>query len=387
MKKILAIIVVVFLVGGAGFALGLAAGWGSFGATFQPPPSTITELLWETYDVLRDSYIAPEELSDEKLLYGAIRGLVEAAGDPYTEFFAPEEARLFLEDASGHFEGIGAEIGFRDRVLTVIAPLKGSPASTAGLLSGDAILAIDDVSTARMTLAEAVSRIRGGAGSSVVLEIFREGQESSFDATVTRARITIPTIELDRRPDGIAVVQLFNFSEDSPQLFRELASELASDPPAGLVLDLRDNPGGYLDAAVDIAGWFLENDAAVVIERQRGEDDNILRTDGSGALAFLPTVVLINRGTASAAEILAGALRDNRAVPLIGETSFGKGTIQELPRLSGGAALKVTIGEWLTPKGASLRENGLEPDIAIGDDPATPADEGIEKAAATLLVR
>jgi carboxyl-terminal processing protease len=383
-RKILAIILALFLLG-VGFGIGILAGWGMLSPRITPPESAIIKLLWETRDELKARYYRPEDLTDEKLLYGAIRGLVEAAGDPYTTFFSPSEARQFLEDVSGHFEGIGAEIGFRDHVLRIIAPIPHSPAEAVGLRAGDAILAIDGASTERMTLEEAVSRIRGPSGTSVTLRIVREGEEEPKEYVIRRQRIELPTVEIDRRFGDIAVVRLFNFTEDAPKRFRELASALAENPPRGIILDLRNNAGGFLDAAVDIAGWFLPPQTPVVIERQRNEPDLVRRTEGPGTFASIPLVILVNEGTASAAEILAGALNEERKdVPLVGERTFGKGTIQEFPPLSGGAALKVTIGEWLTPKGISIEQRGLTPTVSVSDDPHTDTDEILEHGASLI---
>lgn len=384
-KRIVVLVLIVAVSGGAGFGIGLLTGWGSLFSELAPPETALTNLLWEAREELKARYIAPDELSDDELLYGAIRGLINAAGDPYTTFFTPNEARQFLEDASGHFDGIGAEIGFRNNRLSIIAPLPNSPAENAGLKSGDVILRIDSNDAANMTLEEAVSRIRGSAGTRVTLQIFREGENSPRDITITRDRITIPSFELQRDENNIAIIHIYNFSEDAPLRMRETALTLGQEPPDGIIIDLRNNPGGYLDAAVDIAGWFLDAGKTVVIERERGKADVHRTAEGSGTLADIPTVILVNSGTASAAEILAGALLDDRAVLLVGEATFGKGTIQEFPRLSGGAALKVTIGEWLTPSGHSLREGGLAPSIEIKDDPATEADEQFDQAHDKLL--
>lgn len=379
MKRKIFIFFIIVVAFGSGVAFGLATGWGVLFSDIEPPQSAVLNLLWETHRELKARYLAPETLSDEKLFYGAIKGLVGAAGDPYTAFFTPEEARQFLEEARGHFDGIGAEIGFRNGILSIVAPLPSTPAEKAGLLAGDHILRIDGQSTDDMTLEEAVTRIRGNAGTKVTLQIFREEEKEPRDITILRARIDIPTLEISRDDErDIIIFQLSNFSEDAPSRFREMIPELTRHLPSGIILDLRNNPGGFLDAAVEIAGWFLAPNTPVVIERERGKENTVRLAQGSGILADIPTVVLINRGTASAAEILAGALRDNRDVLLVGEKTFGKGTIQEFPPLSGGAALKVTIGEWLTPNGTSLRESGLAPDKEITDNPDTEIDEILE---------
>jgi len=362
--------------------------WNGYQSSYpapRPPESVLEDLLWETYTTLTDRYLAPEELNQEDLLYGAIKGLINAAGDPYTSFFTPMEAKQFLEDASGHFEGIGAEIGFRDGFLTVISPLEGSPAKGAGLASGDIILEVDGADTREMTLEEAVSLIRGNAGSDVVLRIFRDGETDARNVTITRQRIEIPTLTYKQLEDGVVIIELYNFSEDAPLKFRERIGDIVTQGTNGLILDLRNNPGGFLDASVEIAELFLENGEVSVIERQRDVDDIVFTATRSGPLRDVPTVVLVNGGSASAAEILAGALRDNRGSLLVGTTTFGKGTVQEFPRLTGGAALKVTTGEWLTPAEVSLRGGGLVPDIEVEDDPDTPEDEVLEAGIKALL--
>lgn len=389
---LLVLLGIVLGIGGSWFVLGhepqslpaalvQEAYWRGFRRVYpapEQPASALVDLLWETLEALEKNYIDTDELDRDTLLYGAIRGLIGAAGDPYTSFFTPQEAEQFLEDASGHFDGIGAEIGIRDGALAVISPLAGSPAEESGLMSGDLILEIDGMRTDDMSLEEAVSRIRGAAGTKVTLVTFREGDEDTHTVTMTRARIELQTLTAETRADGTVVVRLYSFSEDATLRFTERMAALATSE--GIVLDLRNNPGGFLDVAVEIASLFLSDGDAVVIERRRGEADVVQYAEGNGPLRDVPVVVLVNRGSASAAEILAGALRDARSVPLIGETTFGKGTVQEFPRLTGGAALKVTVGEWLTPSGTSLREGGLEPDIEAEDDSATPEDEQLQRA-------
>lgn len=362
--------------------------WGGYTRSYPapaPPGNILEDLLWETYATLKDRYLAPDELDEEELLYGAIRGLTRAAGDPYTSFFTPDEAKQFLEDASGHFEGIGAEIGIRNGFLTVISPLNGSPASAAGLLAGDIIIEIDEMETGPMSLEEAVSRIRGRATTRVVLTIFREGESESQDVAIIRARIDIPTLEFTQLDNGIVRLELFTFSEDATFRFRERVGDIVTQATTGMILDLRNNPGGFLDVSIEIASLFLDDGAPVVIERQRDLEDVVSRANGNGPLRDVELVVLVNGGSASAAEILAGALRDNKGTLLIGEMTFGKGTVQEFPRLSGGAALKVTVGEWLTPNETSLRDGGLEVDIEVTDDPETPEDEVLNAAIRQLL--
>ncbi|OHA48161.1 MAG: hypothetical protein A2806_00800 [Candidatus Terrybacteria bacterium RIFCSPHIGHO2_01_FULL_48_17] len=359
-----------FLITGFVFGAVIARVWGDkiFSLSSwkaNPEDSNIDiSLLAETIQILKDNYIHPENLSEQNLLWGAIRGLVRESTDDYTTFFDPDEAKRFLEDTSGHFEGIGAEIGFRDGLLAIIAPLEGTPAKEAGLEARDIILAIDDTSTEDITLEEAVAKIRGPAGTIVTLRISRN-QEAAKEISITRAQIVVPPLDL-KIEDGIATVQFHSFSSEAAVAFQAAAAQITKANARGLILDLRNNPGGFLDQAVKVAGFLLPEDSVVVIERKRGEADIIHRSSGPGLLADFPTVVLMNEGTASAAEILAGALRDERDIKLVGSETFGKGSIQELIRLKqSGAVLKITVGEWRTPAGNSLAEAGLNPDILV----------------------
>ena len=379
-----------------GFAAGFIVGQGNFVPQLTQPLLNTQSgqqtfdfaALLETWNKLKDNYIAPEKLDSQKLLWGAIRGLVKEETDDYTSFFTPDEAKRFLEDTSGHFEGIGAEIGFRKCVLSVIAPLKGTPAESADLRAGDAIIDIDGISTQRMGLEEAVSRIRGPAGSALTLTVIREEENEPLKITITRATITIPALDITREGDN-AIIALYNFSSDSSEKFRNAVRELAVAPPKGIILDLRNNPGGFLDIAVEIAGYFLEPGSPVVIEHRRGEDDIIRKAQGSGALSDIPLVVLVNRGSASAAEILAGALRDVRNIKLVGETTFGKGSVQELFTLHSGGVLKVTVGEWRRPSGFSIAQEGLKPDqeVLISEDDRKNNRDTQREAAKALLAR
>ena len=379
-----------------GFAAGFIVGQGNFVPQLtQPLLNKQSEqqafdfaALLETWNKLRDNYIAPEKLDPQKLLWGAIRGLVREETDDYTSFFTPDEAKRFLEDTSGHFEGIGAEIGFRKGVLSVISPLKGTPAENADLRAGDAIMDIDGISTQRMGLEEAVSRIRGPAGSALTLTVIREEENEPFKITITRATITIPGLDITREGDS-AIIALYNFSSDSSEKFRTAVRDLATSPPKSIILDLRNNPGGFLDVAVEIAGYFLEPGSPVVIEHRRGENDIIRKAQGSGSLSDIPLVVLVNRGSASAAEILAGALRDVRNIKLVGETTFGKGSVQELFTLHSGGVLKITVGEWRRPSGFSIAQEGLKPDqeVLISEDDRKNNRDTQREAAKALLAR
>lgn len=327
--------------------------------------------FWKAWNILEDKYVSKDEIDREKLLWGAIQGMASAVGDPYTVFMPPAESAIFEEDISGAFEGIGAEIGIRNKVLVVISPLEGSPAKTAGLKAGDYILKINGEDTANITVEEAVSKIRGKGGTVVTLTIFREGDDAAKEIAITRAKIEIPVIDTEVKED-VFVIYLYQFSANSPDLFERAIREFAASGKNKLVLDLRNNPGGYLDAAVDIASWFVPRDEVVVIERQRGEEQREYRSRGYAEIHDLTMAVLVNRGSASASEILAGALKDHKIATVIGETTFGKGSVQEVVDVTGDTTLKVTIARWFTPADVSISEVGLEPTIVI--DPKAAAD-------------
>ncbi|MBI2625962.1 S41 family peptidase, partial [Candidatus Parcubacteria bacterium] len=322
-------------------------------------------ILWDAWRLVEARYADRKDIDRQKLLYGAVRGLVKSLGDPYTVFFDPPEAKQFSDEVKGSFEGIGAEIGIRDGVLKVIAPLEGSPAQRAGLLPGDTVQKIDGVTTMDISLDEAVRKIRGPKDTTVTLTIGREGNEEPREVAVVREQIVVPNLAWRTVDPGIAYVQLFHFTEQTDADFRKIANELLKADTQRIVLDLRSNPGGLLEVAQSIAGWFLERGALVVTEDFGNGKQNYYRAQGPGKLRALPVVVLVNEGSASASEILAGALRDNRGAKLIGAKTFGKGSVQQLEQLRDGSSIKITVAKWLTPQGQNLNNSGLEPDIGV----------------------
>ncbi|MCH8741845.1 S41 family peptidase [Patescibacteria group bacterium] len=323
-------------------------------------------LFWEAYNQIQEKYSDPEDIDIKKIIYGAIAGMVKSIGDPYTVFFTPEEARIFQEDVAGVFEGVGMEVGIRKGGLTVISPLEGTPAQKAGIRAGDKIIKINDVLTADITIDEAISLIRGKKGTEVTLTVFREKLEETKEIKIIRGVIEIPSLELKMLENNIAYIKLYHFTERARFDFNEIAVEILNSPSEKIILDLRNNPGGFLGVSQDIAGWFLEKGEIVVIEDfGEGKDRKEYKAKGNGRLSGYPTVILINQGSASASEILAGALRDNRGIKLIGEKSFGKGSIQELIELKEGSSLKITIAKWLTPNGDFITDIGLAPDITV----------------------
>jgi len=341
-----------------------------------PQPGTIDfSLFWDAYSKLHEKFVDPSKIDNQKIIYGAIEGMAKSLGDPYTDFFNPQQAQRFQQDLSGSFEGIGAEIGIKKDFLTIIAPLPGTPAEKAGLKSGDIIAKINEKDSTQMTTEEAVNLIRGKKGTSVTLTILRDGWNSTKDIKITRDTISVPAMEwkilastgeAGGKDNDIAYIKINQFGETLPSDFKTSALQILQSPAKKIILDLRGNPGGYLDVSQNIAGWFLQNGQTVTIEDfGQGKTQQIYKAEGNSELINYPIVVLIDQGSASASEILAGALRDNRNIKLIGMKSFGKGSVQEVINLKGGAFLKITIAKWLTPKGNSISEVGLEPDIKI----------------------
>jgi carboxyl-terminal processing protease len=340
-------------------------------------------LFGEVYYLLEENFPNFADIDEKKLEYGIIRGLLSALGDPHTSFFDPEKSKVFLEDVSGEFEGIGVEIGIRDNNLQVISPIKNTPAYRAGMRSGDVIVSIDGESTKGITLDEAVVKIRGPKGEEVSLEIFRNGEYKEI--TIIRETIKIPSIEWELLHDNIAHIKLFHFHENVVQDFSVISREILNSPAESIILDLRNNPGGVLGAAISISSKFIESGEVVVLETgsKDMDDANPIRALGTSPV-FLeyPIVIIINEGTASAAEILAGALRDQREIQIVGQNSFGKGSIQRMHTLDDGSVIKITEKYFLTPNGIVIEEEGLVPDLEIeitleeieaGEDPQLEA--------------
>ncbi len=344
--------------------------------------------FWQAWQFINDSYLKNDKISNTAKVQGAINGLVNSLGDPYTEFFAPQNSKQFQQDVQGNFGGIGAELGMKDGQLVVVAPLKGTPASQAGLLAGDQILSINSSSTEGIAVEKAVDLIRGPEGTPVTLTIMRAGWDQPKDFKIVRANIQIPTVDLSTVGGNIARLELHGFNASADQLFYQAIEKVQKDKNQGLILDLRDDPGGYLEVAVDLAGWFLPKGTPVVSEQ--GRNNQILdsfKADGNEALVNFPVVVLINGGSASASEILAGALRDDRGIKLVGDTSFGKGTVQQLEDLNDGSSLKITIAHWVLPKGGILENGGLKPDMEVkmtDKDIANKKDPQLDKAIEVL---
>lgn len=344
-------------------------------------------VFWEAWDGISKGYLRAGEVKNKDLIYGAATGLVEALDDPYSVFMTPEDSKRFSEDLNGNFGGIGAEIGLKNEQLIVITPLKDSPAEKAGLLPGDKLLEINASSTAGLAINEAVKRIRGPKGTEVTFTVGRSGKDKPLTIKVMRDTIKVPILEWKMKDGNIAHIQFFTFSENSAELMRGTLIEVKEAGAKGIVLDMRNNPGGYLDAAVKIAGYLIKSGEVVVFEEFRNGSRDSFAARGTPIAKDLPIVVLLNEGSASASEILAGALKDARGVKIVGEKSFGKGTVQELTTLRDGAELKLTIAHWILPKGAQIDKNGIEPDIKVeltDEDREKKRDPQLEKALETV---
>lgn len=322
--------------------------------------------FWQVWDRVQASYVK-QPIKETDMLYGAIQGLVASLGDPYSLYFPPQEAEEFAKDLSGELEGIGAEIGIKNNQLMVISPLPDSPAEKAGLRPGDKIFNIDKESTSGMDVGAAVGKIRGKANTKVVLTIIREGQTKSEDVSITRSKINVPSVMFSVKENSIAYMRVMQFNEDTVPQMNKYIKQLKALPAKAIILDLRNNPGGYLDAAIEMGSQWITN-GVVVSEKGKDGQSKDHQTFGQHPLAGIKTVVLVNRGSASASEIVAGALQDTKNGVLIGEQTFGKGSVQDFQTFPDGSALKLTIAEWFTPNGKNINKEGVKPDIEVKED-------------------
>lgn len=353
----------------------------ALGLGVQEPAGVDLTPLWYAWQVIDEKFVPPthgtstasstelqiEGTPEEKRVWGMIQGLAESLGDPYTFFLPPVEQKQFEEDLSGNFEGVGMEIAVRDGILTVVTPLKGTPAERAGLKPKDLVLKIDGIDTRGMDITTAVNRIRGPKGSEVTLYIAREGWQEPKDVKVVRDVINIPVLESEMRADGIFVISLHNFTSNSPTLFRDALKKFIESGSSRLILDMRGNPGGYLEAAVDMASWFLPAGKIVVTEDYAGNRENVdHRSRGYNIFnENLKMVILVDKGSASASEILAGALKHYGIAQLVGVSTFGKGSVQELVPITENTGLKLTVARWLMPGGDQIPADGIVPDIEV----------------------
>ncbi len=387
-QKIFSAVVLIVVIGGS-FAGGYASG--KHGFVFDPHSvKFINEngspidysLLWKVNSDLQANFLDSKDINQQQLMFGAIQGMVAAAGDPYTVFFDPKSYSDFSTQLAGNFDGIGAEVGIKDGALVIIAPLDGTPAKAAGLLPGDIITKINGTDTTGLTVDGAVGQIRGQKGTQVTLEIYRQSDSKTHDFTITRDTIMVPSVKYAEKTSGSKKYELITvneFGDDTTSLFAKAAADATANKVDGIVLDLRDDPGGYLDAAVNLASYWVPQGKTVVSEAHATGDPTNYAATGNNFLSKIPTVVLVNGGTASAAEILSGALHDYGFAKLVGEKTFGKGSVQQLltypvTGIDGKpaqAALKVTIAKWLTPNGININHNGLDPDVPDTVDPTT----------------
>lgn len=322
-------------------------------------------LIEDVWTLIHEEYVGAADLDNEALILGAVRGMVGALDDPHSVFLSREERTEFLESIGGTFEGVGIEIAIRADMLMIVAPLKNTPAYRAGARAGDTIVKIDGGSTEGITIEEAVTKIRGPKGTTVVLTVRRQDVEEEIDLSIVRDTIEVPSIELEIREDNIAYIELVSFNETTTNVFAVAAQDILNSEADRIILDMRNNPGGFLDVAVKISGWFLPPNTLVVTEELGDGSRREHRTTGPASLREFPLVVLVNEGSASASEIVAGALRDHRNIPVVGATTFGKGSVQSFEDLSGGTSLKLTIARWLTPSDVHIEEAGIEPSIEV----------------------
>lgn len=341
-------------------------------------------LFWKVMETLPQRYIDKSAIEGQKLLYGAISGMVKSLGDPYTAFLDPKQNDAVSDELSGSYEGVGIQIGFnKEKRLVVIAPLKGTPAEAAGVRPKDLILKIGNRDTFDITLPEAVDLIRGQKGTKVKLELLHDGEEKHFEKEIERAQIDVKSVEVEfkqAKKGEVAVIRVSRFGEKTVEEWDNAVADILSRGNiAAVIVDVRNNPGGLLTAAIHLGSEFVKG----TIVKQESGDGSVqsLNADHAGRMLTMPVAVLINEGSASASEIFAGAIRDNKRGKLIGQKSFGKGTVQDVVPFAGGSSLHVTIAKWLTPKGDSIHEVGISPDVLAEDklDPNDP-DKQLEKA-------
>lgn len=323
--------------------------------------------FWDVYNLLHEKYDGT--IDPRGIVEGAIRGEVASLGDPYTTYLSKQEARDLANQLKGALSGIGIEVGIKNNRLTIIAPIDGTPAAKAGLRAGDIIAAIDGVDASSLTLDDAVAKIRGQAGTKVKLAIVRG--TTTLTPEITRQAITVASVSSQIRDGQIGYIRIREFGDDTAAAIKQAAADFKAARVRGVVLDLRDNPGGYLNTAVDVVSQFQDNGVVVTEKGKNRSNDHSYYATGSAPLSHLPLVVIINAGSASASEITAGALHDSDGATLVGEKSFGKGVVQEVVDLAGGNQLKVTVAKWYTPKGTNISAAGIKPDVAV---PMTDAD-------------
>ncbi len=347
------------------------------------------QLLQENYEDTSDGILATTStttlpiVTEQDRVWGAIKGLAASYNDPYTTFFDPSETKAFNDVVRGEFDGVGMEVTLREGVITVVAPLKNTPAEKAGLKPGDKILKIDGKSTEGMSVEKGISLIKGKKGTTVELSVYRDKAKNPLTFKIVRDRIVSPVIETSVKK-GVYVITIYSFAENSPKLFQDAIQNFKASGNKKLIIDVRNNPGGYLDAAVSISSWFLPEGTPIVRESRKSSDEKVFRSYGYNIFPQdFKAVVLINGGSASASEILAGALSEHGKATLVGEKTFGKGTVQQLISVTDDTSIKITIAKWLTPKGLSITHNGIMPQVEVKmtkEDTDAKRDPQLEKA-------
>jgi len=340
-------------------------------------------IFWNAWNLVTEKFVGNYDA--QKMVYGAVKGMVESLGDPYSSFLEANDNQILQQDLSGEIEGIGAELTLKNGKLLVVAPLDDSPAQKAGLKAQDEILKINGEDVSSMSLDQAIGKIRGKAGTEVTLLIGRTDFAQPKEFKITRAKIVVKSVKYEMKGD-IGYIQITQFGSDTSALVKAAVDDLASKNPKAIILDLRDNPGGYLDASIDVASLFMPRGVVVKEQYKDGRIEE-LKTTLEGKFSTIKVIVLVNEGSASASEIVAGALRDSRNSLIIGKKTFGKGSVQELENLSGDNALRLTVAKWLTPSGKTIDKEGINPDIevdladadsAVGRDPQL--DRALEEA-------
>lgn len=347
-------------------------------------PNLNLQKYWNVWGRVQQNYVDAEHISTEDAVYGSIKGLIDSLGDPYSSFLTPDETEIFQSTLNSELQGIGAEMTIEEGYLTVVSPLKDSPAEKAGLKPGDVIIAIDKVDSTEYSFIEAIENIRGPRGSKVILTVVREELNEPQDISIIRDKIELESVTSEVMDENIFYISINQFSDDTEKEFFEAVNDALLIDTKGIIIDLRFNGGGYLESAVNILGEFLENGlTGVVIESTASRDREALSVEGKQRLAGIPLVILINEGSASASEILAGALQDYGKAFLIGKTTYGKGSVQEVEVLPDGSSLRLTIAKWLTPNNRSIDHEGIAPDLEVEiteEDIANEYDSQLEKA-------
>lgn len=349
------------------------------------------KLFWQAWDTIREKYIDSSAINDSQIFYGALAGIVASLNDPYSIFLPPDVSEEFNKELEGKFEGIGAEIGIKNDILTIIAPLPNSPAEKAGLKSGDKILAIDKIDSSQISLNKAVEMIRGEKGTKITL-IFKRENDKEQEITITRDTIHYESVKTyisnttqqnKINSNNISYINITHFNQDTEKLFEKAVDSAIKQNKKYIILDLRNNPGGYLTTAIKIASYWIENNIIVKEVSVNKEKTQNYSSSGIAKLKNIKTIVLVNGGSASASEIVAGALQDYGVATILGETTFGKGSVQDLTQLKDGSSIKLTIAKWLTPKDRAIDQQGIKPDIEIkitDDDYEAEKDPQLDKA-------